>query len=99
MDNTTPPHWVVAHGSHWLARMPPCNATVTGKDSMQLVVTIHIPEQESVSLQTKKITAIPVIQELDLEQEGNMITPTLVGTKPRTLQITATSTSKPWGTS
>ena len=66
---------------------------------MQLVVTTHIPEQESVSLETKKITAIPVIPELALAQEGIMITPTLVGTKQPTLQITGTSTSKPWGTS
>ena len=65
---------------------------------MQLVVTTHIPEQESVSLETKKMTVIAVIQELALAREGTMITPTLVGTKQRTLQITGTSTSKPWGT-
>jgi len=66
---------------------------------MQLVGTTHIPEQESVSLQTKKITAIPVIPELALAQEGNMITPTPVGTKQRILQITATNILKEWGTS
>ena len=66
---------------------------------MQLVVTTHIPEQESVFLETKRMTAIPVIPELALAQEVTMITPILVGTKQRTLQITGTSTSKPWGTS
>ena len=65
---------------------------------MQLVVTTHIPEPESVSLETKKMNAIPVIPELALAQEGSMMTPTLVGTKHRTLQITGTSTSKPWDT-
>ena len=66
---------------------------------MQLVLTIHIPEQGSVSLGTKKIIAIPVIPELALEQEGNMIIPTLVGTKQRFLQIMATSILRAWGTS
>ena len=66
---------------------------------MQLVVTTQIPEQESVSLETKKMTAIPVIPELALAQEGSMMTLTLVGTKHRSLQITGTSTSKPWVTS
>ena len=65
---------------------------------MQLVVTTRILEQESVSLETKKITAIPVIPGLALAQEGSMITPTLVGTKQPTLQIMGISTSKPWGT-
>ena len=66
---------------------------------MQLEVTTHIPEQESVSLATMKITAVTVIPELALAQEGTMITPTLVGTKQSTMGITATNTSKLWGTS
>ena len=66
---------------------------------MQSEVTTQIPEQESVSLETTKITALTVIQELALEQEGITITPTLVGTKQRSLQIMGTKTSKPWGTS
>ena len=66
---------------------------------MQLVVTPHIPKQEAVSLQTKKMTAKPEILELALAQEGSIMTPTLVGTelKHRSLQIMGKSTSKPWG--
>ena len=63
------------------------------------MVTTHIPEQESVSLETTKIAVIPVIPELALVQEGNMITPILVATKQRTLEIMGTSTLKPWDTS
>ena len=99
MDNTAPPHWVETRGSRWLAQRPPCSQSVTRKDSMQLVRTTHIPEQESVSLQTKKIIATTVIPELALAQEGTMITPTLVGTKQRILQITAPNILKGWGTS
>ena len=66
---------------------------------MQLEVTTHIPEQESVSLATMKTTALTVIPELALAQEGNMITSTLVETKQQSRQIMETSTSKPWGTS
>ena len=64
---------------------------------MQLVVTTHIPGQESVSLETMKITAFGVIPELALAHEGSMMTQTPVGTKQSTLQITATSTLKAWG--
>ena len=57
----------------------------------------QIPKQESVSLQTKKMTAKPEIVELALAQEGSIMTPTLVGTelKHRSLQIMGKSTSKP----
>jgi len=66
---------------------------------MQLEVTTHIPEQESVSLATMKITAVAVIPELALAQEGTMITPTLVETKLSFMEIMGTNTLKPWGTS
>ena len=99
MENTAPRPWVVTLGSRWLAHKLPCSPTVKRRDLMLSVVTTHIPEQESVSLETKEITAIPVIPELALAREGSMITPTVVGTKQRTLQITGTSTSRPWGTS
>ena len=82
-----------------MAHRLPCSLTVTKKDSMQLEVTTHIPEPESVSLATMKITVVAAIPELALAQEGTMITPTLVGTKQRTMGITATNTSKLWGTS
>ena len=67
---------------------------------MQSVVSTQIPEQESVSLQTKKMTAKPVIPELALAQEGRMTTPLPVATqlKHRSLQIMGKSISKPWGT-
>ena len=48
-------------------------------------------------LSTTEMTAVTVIPELALTQEGSMITPTLVETKQRTLQIMGTSTLKPWG--
>jgi len=66
---------------------------------MQLVTNILRPEQESALLATTKITALAVIPELALAQEGAMITPTLVETKQRAIQITGASISKPWGTS
>ena len=66
---------------------------------MQLVVTPDIPEQESVSLATTKTTAATVILELALAQEGNMMIPTLVGTKQPALEIMERSTLKAWDTS
>ena len=66
---------------------------------MQLVTNILRPEQESALLATTKITALAVIPELALAQEGAMITPTLVETKQRAFQIMEASISKPWGTS
>ena len=77
--------WKSLVGASQASMQPP---TLTWKVSMQLVVTTHIPEQEWVSLETKKMTAKPMIPELALAQEGGMMTPTLE-TKHRTLQIMA----------
>ena len=66
---------------------------------MQLVIYIQRPEQESALLATTKTTAVRVIPELVLAQEGAMITPTLVETKQRSIQIMEASILKPWGTS
>ena len=59
-----------------------CSPTVTRKDSTQLEeVTTNNPEQESVFLATTEMTAVTVIPELALAQQGNLIIPTLVETK------------------
>ena len=53
-----------------MAHRIPCSPAVTKKDSMQLVVSTHVPEQESTSLATMKITAFHMIPELALGQEA-----------------------------
>ncbi len=64
---------------------------------MQLVELTWV-KLESVSLVTNKITVIRLIQESGLVQEGNMMTPTRVETRPGTAEIMETNTSKPWDT-
>ena len=59
---------------------------------------IDLPEQELASLQIMKTTAIFVILESDLEQEGLLI-PTLVETPLGIHQMEETKTPKPYVTS
>ena len=61
--------------------------------------TLKVLKQESVSLVMNKVTAILLIPESGLVQEGILITPTRVETWQRTPQIMEASASKPWDTS
>ena len=66
---------------------------------MPLVTALTQLKHESVSLVTIKMTALLVIPESGLVQEGIMMTPTRVETRQRAHQITDTNTSKPLVTS
>ena len=98
--NTAPPHWVVTHGSGWLAHRPPCSPTATGKDLIPLVDLIPLhPKQGSELMPINSTTVILVTPESGLALEGGTMTQTPVATRRRARQIMETSTSKPWGTS
>ena len=56
-------------------------------------------EQESVSLVTTSLTAVPVAPELGLVLEGGIITTTHVETKHGKGLIMVRRASRPWGTS
>ena len=64
-----------------------------------LRVGMELPEQELASLQIMKTTAVLVILESDLEQEGILIIPTLVETPLGIHQMEEIRISKPWVTS
>ncbi|KAL9953760.1 hypothetical protein ACROYT_G041223 [Oculina patagonica] len=74
------------------------SATVTWKDSMQWFI-LAILKQESVSLATTKMSATAVIPESGLVQEGTLMVPIRVGTRPPTVLIMGTKASKSWDTS
>ena len=82
MTNTAPPHWDVTRGRRWLGHRPPYRSTVTRKGSMLWVLLLPIRKQESASLITSKMTAVLVIPESGLVQEGILMTPTRVETLP-----------------
>lgn len=95
--NTEAPHWVVTRGRNLLAQKPPCSITVTGKVSMLCLVSLLALGQESVWLQTIRMTATPSTPGLDLVQEGDMMIPTRVETRPLvSIQIMEINTLKPW---
>ncbi len=96
MGNIAPPHWVVTHGKHLLVPRPRYKTTVTRKGSIQLVTTLCILKQGSVTLVTKKMSVTHVILESGLGREVTMTTPTPVGMKQLIVQIMEKSTSKPW---
>ena len=96
--NTAPLHWVVTRGRRWLAHRPHCNTTVTRKVLMLQAVFKALPKQESVYLVTITTIAPTLTRELDLVQEGIMMTPTPVETRQRISQTMETNTSKPWDT-
>ena len=60
---------------------------------------MELPEQELASLEIMKTTAILVILESDLEQEGVLVIPTLVETPLGIYQMEQIRISKPWVTS
>ena len=96
--NTGTPHWALARGRRWLVHRPHCSLTAIRKDSMQWETTLINPKQESASPPTSRMTVPPVIPELVLAQEVDMMIPTRVEMRQRARQIMETSTSKPWGT-
>ena len=59
---------------------------------------IPILKHELAFLVMDKMTAIPVIPESGLVQEGVLMTPTLVETRPTIAQIMVIRTSRPWAT-
>ena len=63
---------------------------------MQLRLGVELPEQELASLEIMKTTAILVILESDLEQEGILMIPTLVETPLGIHQMEEIMISKPW---
>ena len=65
---------------------------------MQWETTLINPKQELASPLTSRISVPPVIPELVLAQEVDMMIPTRVEMRQRARQIMETSTSKPWGT-
>ena len=65
---------------------------------MQWEKTLINAKQESASPLTSRMTVPPVIPELVLAQEVDMMIPTRVEMRQRARQIMETSTSKPWGT-
>ena len=104
MGNTETRRWDVTHGDPWLVQRPPRRFTVTERGSIfihwQLIGSLRLPKQGSVLSPTMQITAMMLIPELDLVQEGHMMTTTRV----ESLQIKAVlmmgrSSWKPWGTS
>ena len=60
---------------------------------------MELPEQELASLEIVKTTAILVILESDLEQEGVLMIPTLVETPLGIYHMEEIRISKPWVTS
>ena len=66
---------------------------------MQWEAALVIPNQESASPLTRRITVVPVTPELVLAQEVYLMILTRVEMRQRTRQRMEKSTSKPWVTS
>ena len=95
MEFTAPLPWVVAHGSHSLARKLPYSPTASWK-GLTHTQNCRSPRQESVSLVTTKTIATPAIPESGLVLEGMQMILTRAETRQNTEGIMATSTSKQW---
>ena len=98
MANTEARRWVVTSGKSWLAATPLYSTTVTGKDSMPLVVKLIVLKSELVLLAIMGKTATRATLWLDLVREVTLMTQNLVETRQKELQIMDARVSKPWGT-
>ena len=90
-----PGTWKTLVGSQ-ASLQPHCNKE--GFSAVGKQKTLINAKQESASPLTSRMTVPPVIPELVLAQEVDMMIPTRVEMRQRARQIMETSTSKPWGT-